>query len=67
MIFLVQLKYGYDELYFKFESLDKMFDFVTRVKFSFVDVLSDYNVTSIKIEVLTEDEYKEKIEKAKGE
>ena len=63
MIYLIYVKFGYDNLYFKFEYLDNALAFVERMKKTKVTELSDDITIRITVEALTEEEYEEKIKK----
>lgn len=63
MIYLVHAEFGYDDFYFKFEYLDNAVAFVERMKKTKVTELSDDLTIRITVEILTEEEYEEKIKK----
>ncbi len=67
MVYLVRLKIGYNDFYFQFDRLEAAALFVRTIKQNRVDQISDDHVRKETIEVLTEDEYYEKIEKTEGE
>lgn len=63
MIFLVHVKFGHYDLYFKFEYLDNALALVERIKLTKVEELSDDLEIRTTIEALTEEEFNEKIKK----
>lgn len=67
MVFLVHLKFGFNDFYYKFEYLENALSLVERLKLAIVSELSDDVSIKVTIEALTEEEFKERIDGAKGE
>ena len=62
IIYLLHLKSGFCDYYFRFRSISAINTFVSMIKCTFVESISD-QILQTQIEVLTKKEYEERINK----